>query len=137
MRKNMSQNVLALNGVSRVAQLTAWLIVIACVQTLCVRLPFKAQTLLCGSPAQERCWPTTCAHSLAMNTRHNNPIVSQRTFPLAGYEWHNNPIVSQKEPAIGKITHHHSYTMCSYINFRVLINLDKFECRLHCTFKLI
>src|SRR2546425_3169506 len=29
------------NTVSRVAQLIAWLIVISCVQTLCVRSPFK------------------------------------------------------------------------------------------------
>src|SRR3989442_882841 len=34
--------------------------------------------------------------SLAMNTRHNNPNVSHRTCPLAGYTWHNNPIVSQR-----------------------------------------
>src|SRR2546425_10089137 len=56
----------------------------------------QAQTLLCGSPAQERCWHITCAHSLTMNTRHNNPIVSQRTCSLAGYERHNNPIMSQR-----------------------------------------
>src|SRR2546425_167722 len=55
---------------------------------------FKAQTLLCGSPAQERCWPTTCAHSLAMNRRHNNPIVSQMSLPLGRSSHHH---------------HHHQY----------------------------
>src|SRR5206468_10398362 len=40
--------------------------------------------------------PSTCALSLAMNTLHNNPIVSQRTCPVAGYARHNNPILSQR-----------------------------------------
>src|SRR5437867_1039397 len=82
--------------VSRVAQLVAQRIDYRLRPNAVCSIPVQAHTLLCGSPAQERCWPPTCTHSLAMNTRHNNPIVSQRTCPLACYERHNNLIVSQR-----------------------------------------
>src|SRR5437867_5931540 len=72
--------------VSRVAPLVAQRIDYRLRPNAVCSIPVQAQTLLCGSPAQERCWPTTCAHSLAMNTRHNNPIVSQRAC-----HWEDHP----------------------------------------------
>ena len=43
-------------------QLVALRIVYRLSQKGSVRYPLKAQTMLCGLPAQERCWPTICAH---------------------------------------------------------------------------
>src|SRR5437867_11280667 len=72
----------------------------------CVRSPFKAQTLLCGSPAQERCWPTTCAHSLAMNSCTISQLWRKES---AVWQVTRGTIIKlcRKEHVIGKINHHH------------------------------
>src|SRR2546425_86074 len=55
--------------VSRVAQLVAQRIVYHLRPNAVCTIPVQAQTLLCGSPAQERCWPTTCAHLIGHEIR--------------------------------------------------------------------